>query len=74
LTTIGRSVEKTACEITFDRQNGRVTGMEFVGDIDSRAIGEVQSTLDLSLKALAYGGTGSSDISLISETARLGLG
>jgi NADPH-dependent 2,4-dienoyl-CoA reductase/sulfur reductase-like enzyme len=73
-TTISQNGEKTACEIAFDRQSGRVTGMEFVGEIGSRVIGEVPSTLDLNLKALAYGGTGSSDISMISETARLGLG
>lgn len=73
-TAIGRNGEKTACEIVFDRKSGMVAGMEFVGEIGSRVMGEVPSTIDLNLRALAYGGTGSSDISLISETARLGLG
>jgi pyruvate/2-oxoglutarate dehydrogenase complex dihydrolipoamide dehydrogenase (E3) component len=73
-TAIGRNGEKTACEIVFDRKSGMVAGVEFVGEIGSRVVSEVPSTIDLNLRALAYGGTGSSDISLISETARLGLG
>ncbi|HUH82699.1 MAG TPA: FAD/NAD(P)-binding oxidoreductase [Nitrososphaerales archaeon] len=65
--------EGTACQIVFDGPSGRVEGIEFVNTITSRVVGEVPPTLDLDLRALAYGGTGSSDISLISETARLGL-
>ncbi|HUH82253.1 MAG TPA: hypothetical protein VLX33_00065, partial [Nitrososphaerales archaeon] len=62
-----------ACQIVFDGPSGRVEGIEFVNTITSRVVGEVPPSLDLDLRALAYGGTGSSDISLISETARLGL-
>lgn len=71
--TLSRKGEEAACQIVFDPQSGRVTGMEFVNPISARVICEVPSTLDLNLRALAYGGCGSSDISLISETARLGL-
>lgn len=70
---VARRGEGAACEIVFDRQSRRVAGIEFVSAVDSRMIGDVPSTLDLDLRALAYGGSGSSDISLVSETARLGL-
>ena len=70
---VKRTGEAAACEVVFGRQSGRVAGIEFVREVGSRVIGDVPSTLDLGLRALAYGGEGSSDISLVSEAARLGL-
>ena len=73
LTAVRRTGEGTACEVAFDRRSGRVARVEFVKAIASGVMGEIPSTLDLNLKELAYGSGGSSDISLVSETARLGL-
>ena len=72
-TAVRRTGRGAACEIAFERPSDRVREIEFVSPIDSRVVCEVPPSLDLNLRALAYGGTGSSDISLISETARLGL-
>lgn len=74
LDSAAKSEDGAACEIIFDRPSGKVNVMEFVQPVTSRVIGEALVTPDLNLKALAYGGAGSSDISLVSETARLGLG
>ena len=70
---VRRTGKGAACEIVYDRRSGRVMEIEFIQTISSRVVCEVPPPPDLSLRALAYGGTGSSDISLISETARLGL-
>lgn len=72
-TAVMRAEKGAACGIVFDRRSGRVREIELVTAVSSRMVGGVPSSQDLSLKALAYGGAGSSDISLISETARLGL-
>ena len=61
-----------ACEITLDPSGG-AAGIEFVVGVGSQAFGGVPVRLGTDLSSLAYGGTGSTDISLISETARLGL-
>ncbi|MDG7008192.1 MAG: NAD(P)/FAD-dependent oxidoreductase [Nitrososphaerota archaeon] len=70
---VRRTGKGAACEIVYDRQSGRVNEIEFITAISSRVACEVPPSPDLNLRALAYGGTGSSDISLVSETARLGL-
>lgn len=69
---VSETLEESACTIAFERSTGRVLGVEAVetadavpADVSSVASGSA------SLRTLAYGG--SSDISLVSETARLGL-
>jgi len=66
---------RNACTLVFESRSGRVIGVETVEEADSpyAAIPSVLSQA-ASLKTLAYGCLGSStDISLISDTARLGL-
>ena len=63
---------ESACSITFDRPRGRVSRVELVepanvGTSEAPLLGSSTETL----RSLAY--SGSTDISLVSETARLGL-
>jgi hypothetical protein len=64
--------ESSACAITFERSSRRVLIVEWV----SAANGRTETPFlecGASLQALAYGGSGSTDISMVSDTARLGL-
>ena len=69
---VSETLEEAACTIAYERSTGRVLGVETVGSADSEPsdLSPVASG-SASLRTLAYGG--SSDISLVSETARLGL-
>lgn len=62
----------SACTITFERLRGRALRIESIGDEGTSRMQSPPSSLgEESLRSLAYGG--SSDISLVSDTARLGL-
>lgn len=62
--------DRSACEIVFERSSGRVLGVELVEPACKAP--SAAASPGTSLKSLAYG-LCSSDISMISETARLGL-
>ena len=65
--------ERSACAVVYDRRSGAVMGLELVSD---PAQGEaLLPRLDrpVTLRDLAYGGLGSSDITAVSDTARLAL-
>lgn len=65
---------RSACTLVYERKTGRVVGTEVVEPIDSPSAGlAISAAASANLRSLAYGGLGSSDISLVSETARLGL-
>jgi pyruvate/2-oxoglutarate dehydrogenase complex dihydrolipoamide dehydrogenase (E3) component len=65
----------SACTIIYERRSGAILGIESVeecGSPYSSSVGRIRPWT--TLRALAYGGLAdSSDISLVSETARLGL-
>jgi hypothetical protein len=62
----------SACAIVFERSSRQVLSIETVIAAGSRT--EMLSIeCGASLQALAYGGLGSTDISMVSDTARLGL-
>lgn len=64
----------SGCSIVYERATGRVVGVEFVEEagVTPTEI-PLLAAAPVSLKTLAYGGLGgSSDISLVSDTARLG--
>ena len=64
--------DSSACSIVYQKSNGRIRGMETVFPCDVSTGGISALVADgLTLESLAHGG--STDISLISETARLGL-
>ncbi len=64
--------QDSACAITFERLRGRVVRIELVEHAGpGRPQSPSPSIAGESLRSLAYGG--SSDISLVSDTARLGL-
>ncbi|HEY6283567.1 MAG TPA: FAD-dependent oxidoreductase [Nitrososphaerales archaeon] len=65
----------SACSIVYERPSGKVVGVELVIDGENDRLGVIASlTPPTSLQAVAYGASGdSSDISLVSDTARLGL-
>ena len=64
--------EYSACTILFERQTERVLGIELVEPAQAQTT-VLPLASGFSLRSLAYGGLGSSDISLLSDTARLGL-
>ena len=69
---ISETLSESACTIAFERSTGRVLGVETVEPADSRPVDlSAVGAGAASLRTLAY--SGSSDISLVSETARLGL-
>ena len=63
---------RTACAIAFEGATGRILAVEAAEDADSRS-SVAFPTSPTSLSSLAYGGFGSSDISPVSDTARLAL-
>ena len=65
----------SACTIVYERLSGRVVGLETVqGASAGSIVMPPMAPGSASLRTLAYGGLGgSSDISLVSDTARLGL-
>ena len=69
----GRTGGSSACQILYEKRSKRVVGVETVAPTDTISQGVVPLSTGVSLQTLAYGGLGSSDISLISDTARLGL-
>ena len=75
LRAIGRRWhEDSACGLVYERNTGRVIGAEVVEPAGSPSAGlGCSASGSATLKSLAYGCTGSSDISAISDTARLGL-
>lgn len=73
-TTCRRRGRRHACGISFERHTGRVFGIELVEPVESTLLREIPVSLGGGLRALAQGSSGSSDISLVSETARLALG
>ncbi len=62
-----------ACVIVYEKLTGRSIGVETVERILSSRGVALPSSPGVTLQSLAYGGLSSSDISLVSETARLGL-
>jgi NADH oxidase (H2O2-forming) len=67
--------QESACTIAFERPSGKVLGVELITGERNEGQGALASITSLtSLRAAAYGiSDDSSDISLVSETARLGL-
>ena len=64
----------SACTLTYEKKTGRVVGTEVIEPADSPSAALAPWTAgSATLRSLAYGSLGSSDISLISDTARLGL-
>ena len=65
----------SACSIVYERPTGKVVGVEFVAEGENERLGVIASiTPPTSLQAIAYGeSSDSSDISMVSDTARLGL-
>ena len=71
LGTVSRRSGLSACSITFERSRGRVLKVESAQPEGSSLEGPPFSAVVPSLRSIAYGG--SSDISLVSDTARMGL-
>ena len=70
----GRGDDSSSCAMVYDRARGDVLGVELVGDESHRDILPHFIGRLGTLRSLAYDGAlGSSDISMVSETARLGL-
>ncbi|HEV2225786.1 MAG TPA: FAD-dependent oxidoreductase [Nitrososphaerales archaeon] len=65
----------SACSITYERPSGKIVGVELVVEEENERLGFIAAiTRPTSLQAVAYGASSdSSDISLVSDTARLGL-
>ncbi len=65
---------RSACTLVYEEATGRVVGAEAVEPVGSSS-GGLGSWVpgSATLKSLAYGGLGSSDISMVSDTARMGL-
>lgn len=64
----------SACSITYDRRNGTVLGLEAVGSQTSGVPQPPMASLErVTLRTLAYGAVASTDISTMSDTARLAL-
>ncbi|MDE1857649.1 MAG: FAD-dependent oxidoreductase [Thaumarchaeota archaeon] len=69
-----RADDHSSCAMVYDRAKGDVLGMELVGDESHRELLPHFTGRLGTLRSLAYDGAlGSSDISMVSETARLGL-
>jgi pyruvate/2-oxoglutarate dehydrogenase complex dihydrolipoamide dehydrogenase (E3) component len=66
---------ESACSIVYERPTGRIVGVELVIEEGDERLGILAAiTPSTSLRGVAYGTSGdSSDISLLSDTARLGL-
>jgi hypothetical protein len=71
LGTVSRKSGLAACTITFERSRGRILRVEWAQPEESQLEGPAFSSAVPSLRSIAYGS--SSDISLVSDTARLGL-
>lgn len=67
-----RRGDSSACEIVFEARSKRVVSIETVEEYGSVGLSGLPVPPELSLRSLAYG-LGSSDISQVPETARLGL-
>ena len=63
--------ESSACEITFETLTKRVVRVESVEKSGPIGLHRLPFPSEMSRRSLAYG-LGSSDITLVSETARLG--
>jgi hypothetical protein len=63
----------TACSIVHEKVTERVVGVEWVQPEGAPQAGCPPLSSWVTLETLAYGGLGSTDISALSETARLGL-
>ena len=69
-----RRDEVTSCALVYDRATGRVLGLEAVHEQRACGVAIPGIVTPTTLRSLAYDGSlGSSDISMVSETARLGL-
>lgn len=67
--------ERSSCSIVYDRARGTVLGLEVVHEREGAEPALPPMRGPLTLRSLAYEcPLGSSDISMVSETARLGLG
>ena len=64
--------DRSACTIAFERSTGRVIGIQLVEPAAEGAVLPVM-TAGPSLRSLAYGVLGSTDISLLADTARQAL-
>jgi pyruvate/2-oxoglutarate dehydrogenase complex dihydrolipoamide dehydrogenase (E3) component len=66
---------RSACSIVYERPTGRIVGIELIREAGDERLGALAAMTTLtSLRAVAYGASSdSSDISLVSDTARLGL-
>ena len=72
LSTVARRWdESSACEIAFETSTKRVVRVESVERPGPMGLPRLPIPSEMSLQSLAYG-LGSSDITLVSETARLG--
>jgi pyruvate/2-oxoglutarate dehydrogenase complex dihydrolipoamide dehydrogenase (E3) component len=65
----------SACSIVYERPTGRIVGVEVITEAGDERFGVLAALVpSTNLRALAYGtSSDSSDISLVSDTARLGL-
>ncbi len=63
----------SACTILYDRPTQRVVGFESIEPPEASPIGGIMLEGGPSLTTLSYGGLGSIDISVVPDTARLGL-
>ncbi|MDA4119634.1 MAG: NAD(P)/FAD-dependent oxidoreductase [Thaumarchaeota archaeon] len=70
-----RRSQGSACSIVYERPSGRVIGVELAIEEENERLGFIAALIPpTSLQAVAYGApSDSSDISLVSDTARLGL-
>lgn len=68
-----QSRESSACTLVFQKKRRRVVGIETIGDVEERP-GNIVSLVSQGrpMESLAY--SDSTDITLVSETAQLGLG
>ena len=71
--SVSRSCGSSACTIVYERPTGRVSSVQVVGPTEEDSLASVANAAGASLRSIAYGGLGSSDISLLVDTARLGL-
>ena len=71
--SVSRSRDSSACTIVYERLTGRVSSVQLVEPTEEDSLVYIPSVAGESLHSIAYGGLGSSDISLLADTARQGL-
>ncbi len=73
LAQVGLRRRLSACTIVYDRPTQRVVGFESLEPPEAFPIGGILLEAGPNLATLSYGGLGSIDISVVPDTARLGL-